>query len=122
MKIPALVSQLGLSIVIVGLAIALLNPWHFWMPTSFHMMLIGLLLAGVGLFALFIWRQKPVDEREELHLMIESRMAYLTGVLVLAICLIIQSFMHSVDPSVIIALGAMFIVKTIASIWLQIRR
>ena len=114
--------QVCLTLVLVSLAIALLNPWHFWMPTSFHMMLIGLLLAFFGVFILLIWRQKAVDEREELHQMIESRAAYVAGAAILTAALVAQSLQHQVDPWVVHALCAMFIVKTIASIWTQMRR
>ncbi len=122
MKMPAIFLQFSLTVVLIGLTIALLNPWHFWMPTNFHMMLIGLLIAGVGIFALMIWRRKAVDEREELHQMIEGRAAYLVGVLALTIGLTIQSLQHAVDPWIAIALCAMFLVKTITSIWSQIWR
>ena len=56
--------ELGISVILIVLAIAVLNPMHAWMPD----MTLSLLLAAVFvifcLFAVFILREGAADERD----------------------------------------------------------
>jgi cobalamin synthase len=99
----------GLTIIAL-LAIA---PKTFVMPTSLQMLILALVLGLIATFLVFLWREQPADEREMQNQALASRLAYIVGSLVLIAALIIQSFSHSIDPAIPIALLAMIATKII---------
>ena len=70
------IQEIIISIVLIILLILLLNPFYLWMP---NMMLITIVIGLVlvfSIFVVFIWREKVQDEREELHKLKSSRIAF----------------------------------------------
>lgn len=103
--------EIGIAIILIILMLLLLNPLHFFMPS---MMLTGLLLASIlvfALFAVFILQEKVVDERENAHRMLSGRVAYLTGSTLLTVGIIFQSLSHAVDPWLFATLVIMIVSK-----------
>ncbi len=109
--------EIGISSVLVILTILLLNPFHFWMPTMIHMVMLALTLAIFALFAIFILRERIQDEREAIHRMLSGRVAFLTGSALLTIGIVFQSLQHSVDVWLVIVLVAMVLSKLITRIY-----
>ena len=106
-----LFSESVLSVVIIGLLFALTNPFEFLMPEEFMMICIGLVIIFFILFALYLFRERAVDEREELHRYIAARWAYLSGASVLVIGIVIQTFMHHLTFWLPLSLGGMLVAK-----------
>ena len=107
-------NEIFVAVVFIILVLLFLNPFGLWMPD----MLVYMMIAGVAilfaLFAGFVWKEKARDEREQLHKMIASRLAYLVGVGVLVLGVAVQGFtMAHVDPWLLIALLAMILGKII---------
>ena len=107
-------NEIFVAVVFIILVLLFLNPFGLWMPD----MLVYMMIAGVAilfaLFAGFVWKEKARDEREQLHKMIASRLAYLVGVGVLVLGIAVQGFTTShVDPWLLIALLAMILGKII---------
>jgi uncharacterized protein involved in outer membrane biogenesis len=101
-----------ISLVIIVFLVLLLNPFGFWMPDMAVMMtILGLSIVFI-IFSSFIWKEKARDEREDIHRMFSGRAAYLSGTGVLLIGIIVQGFSHSLDPWLLISLGAMVLAKT----------
>jgi len=105
------------TICLIGLAILLLNPFHFWMPDMMVMGMLTFLLGLFGVFASFILREKVTDEREGVHRTLAGRNAFLAGSGVLTLAIVVQGYTHSVDPWLVVALVAMIIVKIGSRIW-----
>jgi hypothetical protein len=103
--------------VFAGIALLLLNPLEFWMPTMMHITLLALGVGAFGVFALLILREGQGDEREDIHRMRAGRTAFLTGSSILLTATIIQSFAHAVDPWVVAALLGMVLAKAGTRIW-----
>jgi hypothetical protein len=59
----------------------------------------------------FVMYEQAHDEREALHKMHAGRIAYLSGIAVLTVALMVQGFAHDIDPWISIALGVMVIAK-----------
>ena len=88
-----------------------ISPEALGMPSSMQMTILVAVLVLVATFLVFLWREKPVDEREAHNQAQASRLAYIIGSITLIIGLVVQSLDHEVDPVVPIALLAMIATK-----------
>lgn len=105
------------AVALIGIAVLLLNPFHFWMP---DMMVIGMLAGALvlfGVFASFILREDSHDERDDYHRTLAGRNAFLAGSAVLIMGIVVQGYSHAVDPWLVVALTVMVVVKIATRIW-----
>lgn len=110
-----------IAVVLIGLAVALLNPFGWWMPDMLaKMIMVGLLIIFAVLVG-FVWGEKARDEREMLHTMIAGRFAFLVGVAVLIAGIVVQNFNHAIDPWLVGALGTMVLAKVFGLVYGQTR-
>lgn len=100
-----------MGVALAALLMMLLNPFDWWMPTAMAMTLTGVLVAVFAVFASFMWREKPRDEREGLHRLLAGRWAFLAGSGVLVLGIVAGEFAHDLDPWLPLALGAMILAK-----------
>lgn len=105
------------TVALVVIAVALLNPFHFWMPDMMVMGMLAIVLALFGVFASFILRENTVDERDSQHRTLAGRNAFLAGAGVLTLGIVFQGYTHAVDPWLVIALVTMVVVKIGTRIW-----
>ncbi len=106
--------QMISAAVFTALAICLVNPFGFWMPTMVHMLVLGAAVFVFGLFSIFVFAERGGDERDIEHRGYASRAAFLAGGAVLLIAVVIQTFAHTLDPWLVGALFAMMVGKTAA--------
>ncbi len=102
---------------LVLIAVLLLNPFDFWMP---QMMVVGLLVIALvlfGVFAIFILREKTIDERDAVHKTLAGRNAFLAGSAVLILGIVVEGYTHTVDSWIVGALVVMVSTKIITLIW-----
>lgn len=111
------IQEIIVSLVLIMLLILLLNPFHFWMPDAFLMMMIVGLIVVFALFAGLIWKENARDERENLHRMLAGRIAFLAGSASLVIGIIFQSFKHELDFWLVFTLSVMILAKIIGLIY-----
>jgi len=109
--------EIIIGIVVFVLLVAVVNPFEIWMPDMFAMTLVGLLAAASALFAVFVLSERGGDERDAFHRMLADRYAFLAGAGVLVIGIVIESFRHSLDMWLPLALGAMVLVKIIGLLY-----
>lgn len=83
------------------------------MPSSVVMIAIAVFVAAFSLFAVFIWRENPRDEREAHILLSSDRFGFLAGAVFLSIALVVQSLRHESTNLLALALGAMILAKLI---------
>lgn len=108
-----------ISILLVVLSILLINPLHFWMPDTLTMSLTAGVVVVFTLFAVFVWKERSRDEREQLHLMLAGRIAFLVGTGVLVVGIAFQSLSHTIDPWLVTALVLMVLAKVIGLLYGQ---
>lgn len=111
MKNDIALSEIIVSVVFILLLTFFLNPFHLLMPDPLLTMMIVSLLILFGLFAGFIFKETVRDERENLHRFIAARFAYLVGMGVLVIGIIVQSLKHDVDLFLVVTLIVMVLAK-----------
>ena len=98
------IGEIIISLVLVGLLVFFINPLDFLMPQSLHPFMVPFLVVLFIVFAGFLWKEVPGDEREQFHKFIASRFAYFAVITTLITGVIFQSFKGEVDPWLIIAI------------------
>lgn len=83
----------------------------FWMPMMGELtallVVVVLMLVWVG----FVMQENAHDEREVLLKMKSGRIAYLSGLGILMLALIVQGLHEAIDPWIAIALAVMVLAK-----------
>ena len=105
------------SLILLGLIVLVLNPFHFWMPMPLQVMILGATIAVFGVVAGFVIRERAIDERDVAHRMRAGRIAFLTGTAILVVGIVVESFMHDVDSWLAAALVGMLIAKMLARVY-----
>jgi predicted MFS family arabinose efflux permease len=103
--------EVVISSVLVILTLLLLNPFHFWMPNMIHMTILASTLVFFALLAVFIIREKTIDERDGVHRMLAGRMAFLIGAGGLIVGIVYQSYEGNLDIWLVVVLVAMVLTK-----------
>lgn len=103
--------ELGVGVVVVGLFLVLLNPFHFWMPTMVHMVILALSIGAFGVYAAFVMREAVADERDSAHRMYSGRVAFLVGAGTLVAGILYQSYTDQVDVWLVFVLVVMVLSK-----------
>ena len=112
-----LLQEIIVSLIIIVLIVALLNPFSFWMPDMILVLMIVGLLVSFSIFASFIWKESVKDERENLHRLVAGRIAFLVGSGTLVAAIAIEGISHKVDVWLVIVLGSMILAKTLGLIY-----
>lgn len=103
--------QILIAAATVVLLALLSDPFMYWMPPKMAMLvLVGVTVLLCVWFG-FVAGEKVADEREAMHRMLAGRIAYLSGIAVLTVALLVQGLAHHIDPWIAGALGAMVIAK-----------
>ncbi len=113
--------EICISLTLIVLLILLINPFDFWMPNTFLMMIVVGLVVVFTFFAFFIWRENAKDERDALHRLMAGRIAYLTGAGTLVIGITVQSLQHNIDIWLVVILGVMIFAKIIGNIYGRVK-
>jgi hypothetical protein len=103
--------QVVVAGVIVFFLLALGDYLPFWMPNMNEMLVLLVVTLLMLTWAGFVMFEKAVDEREVMLRMHAGRIAYLSGIAVLLLALIVQGFAHAIDPWIMLALGVMVVTK-----------
>jgi hypothetical protein len=111
------IAEILIPLSLVAIALLLLNPFTFWMPSMMLIVILAIGLVVLALFASFVLREKNIDERDMLHSSIAGRNAFLAGVSVLMIGIAIEGYMHHVDMWLVLALIVMIIAKIVTRFW-----
>jgi len=114
-------TEIVVAAVFLGLLVLFLNPFNLWMPDQLVYMMVAGTVVLFALFASFVWREKALDERDELHKMIAGRIGYVVGTGVLVFGVIFQTLTSSIDPWIVVALSAMVLGKIFGHIYSRIK-
>lgn len=91
----------------------------FWMPMMGEMTALLIVTILLLVWMSFVVTEKAIDEREVQLKTQSGRIAYLAGIAVLVIALIMQGFAHVIDPWIPIALLIMVLVKFFVRLYLE---
>lgn len=114
-------AEMTVSVLLIIFLGVLINPFDLLMPPPTYMIAIVGVAITFLIFAIFIWREKVHDEREELQRHIASRFAYLAGCTTLVGEIIYQSLHHTIDIWPVITLGAMILAKIVGGLYSKMR-
>ena len=108
---------IGVAVAFVLLLGLLSDPFMLWMPAPAQM--AALLGAAVlaCIWVGFVLYERARDEREAIHTMHAGRVAYLAGVSVLTLALVVQGLAHNIDQWVSFALAVMVLAKLMAHLY-----
>lgn len=106
--------SIATAVIFVILLVLLSDPFMVWMPMGMQLAVLVAAAVVACIWAGFVMLERAHDEREVLHKMHAGRVAYLSGIAVLTIALIVQGFGHAIDPWVPLALGTMVISKLLS--------
>jgi hypothetical protein len=109
--------HVALAAVLVFFLLALADLIPFWMPMMGEMLALLVVSILMLVWAGFIMKDVAHDEREVALKMKSGRMAYLSGLAVLMIALIVQGMQHTIDPWIAIALAVMVVSKLVARVY-----
>lgn len=99
------------ALVLVVLLVLLTDPFMLWMPPMAAMVALLLVAVLMCVWAGFVMHERVTDEREAVHRMHAGRVAYLSGIAVLTVALIVQGFAHVLDSWIAGALAVMVVAK-----------
>lgn len=106
------ITHILVALVLVVLLILLTDPFMLWMPPLAAMAALLALAVFACIWTGFVMRESVGDEREALHRMRAGHIAYLSGIGVLTLGLVMQGFIdHHIDPWIGTALAVMVISK-----------
>lgn len=109
--------EIIISLALIGLLVFFINPFGLLMPRSLHPFMVPFLIVLFIIFAGFLWKETPGDEREQLHKYIASRFAYFAVITMLITGVILQSFKGEIDPWLIIAICIALLAKILGLIY-----
>jgi ABC-type nickel/cobalt efflux system permease component RcnA len=109
--------EITAGVVLVLLLLLLLNPFDVLMLSNTSMMVLALFVVAFLVFVGLVWRSRAVDERELAHQHAAARISYALGVNVIAIGIVVQSYMYELNLWLPMALGVMVLAKIGASIY-----
>ncbi len=103
--------QLVVAFVLVVFLLLLTDPFMLWMPPVAGMVVLLCATVLLCVWGGFVMYETTHDEREVMHRMHAGRAAYVSGIAVLTIALIVQGLAHHIDPWIALALGVMVVTK-----------
>ena len=113
MKIDDLNYKILLPITLCVLLVAAIYPYSDWMPSTFLMTLIMIISILASFFLIFLWKEKPADEREALIIMETSRKALIGVSVVLIIATVVTTIKHESNIWPILGLITIIVIKSL---------
>lgn len=115
------VGEVIISLLLIGLLVFFINPLNLLMPHVLHPFMVPFLVVLFIIFAGFLWKETPGDEREQMHKFIAARLSYFAVVVTLILGVIFQSFKGEVDPFLIIGICIALLAKIFGLIYGHIK-
>lgn len=109
--------EIIIALILIALLSLFLDPFNLLMPHEMHTVMVPLLVILFIVFAGFLWKENPGDEREQLHKFIASRFAYFAVIATLIVAVVIQHSQEKIDPWIIIALCIALLAKIIGLLY-----
>lgn len=109
-----MIQHLVASLTLVGALIFVANPFDFWMPSEFQLVVAGAVAVIAAVFVGLVYMDEGRDEREIELRGKSARVGYIAGVVVLTLCIVYGLVVgEHVNLWVLGALGAMVLARVI---------
>lgn len=82
-----------------------------------HIVILTAAIIILGVYGVFVERERPVDERDEVHRMLAGRVAFHVGAGLLTVGIAVQSYNHALDPWLVFVLVSMIVAKAGARLY-----
>lgn len=112
-------SEISIALILLILLVCFVSPFSLWISEAVHMIFLGLMIVVFSLFAIFVWRERFEDEREQFHGLLSARFSYLAGASVLVIGITVEAFSHTINPWLPVSLGVMVLAKMATRLWAE---
>ena len=109
----------AVALLISFFALVLADLIPFWMPMMGEMTALLLVTALLMVWVGFILFETVHDEREAMLRHQSGRFAYLAGISILLLALLMQGFAHAIDPWIPVTLAMMVVVKQATRLYLE---
>ncbi|MBI5456984.1 hypothetical protein HY969_04585 [Candidatus Kaiserbacteria bacterium] len=106
--------QYILALILLVSLFALTDPFMYWMPDMAAMVALVSAAALSAMWIGFVAREHGGDERDVQNRMYAGRIAYLSGIGILTLALVLQGVAHAIDPWIPLALGTMVLAKVVS--------
>lgn len=110
------------ALILVVLLFIVTDVFMIWMPSMLSTILLLTAAVLLSVWVGLVHHEQAHDEREALHRMYAGRIAYLSGIIVLSVALLVQGLMGDVNVWIASALGVMVLSKSLARIFLDTYR
>lgn len=111
-----------LSLIQIILLFIILDPLRWFVLTTPGIIAVVAGIVALGVYGVFVERERAYDERDEIHRMLAGRVAFHVGAAFLTIGIAVQSLQDQLDPWLVAALVVMIVAKTIARGYADARR
>lgn len=108
--------ELSVTVITAGLLLVLTNYGNWWMPMPVHLLIIGVVSVLFFTAGTVVLKTISSDEREQLHRLQASQLAYLVGQAALITAIVIQSMSHQVDSWLVITVLLMMVTRSLVLI------
>lgn len=122
MKLHVLRNELALSVLLLVSLAALFDPFDILMLTMTQIFALCIVILIFSSYVIFLFREKTLDEREEQHRFLASRMAFFFGATALVLGITIEKLNHHSVQWLILALAAMVIGKLVGHVYASMKR
>lgn len=107
----------GLPLVIGFLLLVLGDLIPFWMPMMGELVALTVVTVLLLVWAGLIVAEATADERDVQITMLSGRLAYVSGLLMLALALVVQGITHEIDPWIPVTLAVMVGAKLLGRLY-----
>ena len=111
--------HIALALLILFFLLVLADLIPFWMPMMGEMLALLVVTVLLLVWAGFVLKEHAQDEREVVLKMKSGRIAYLSGMGVLLLALVVQGLEHAIDPWITFALAVMVLAKLVTRFFLD---
>ena len=111
------IGEIVISLILIGFLVCFINPFDLLMPQQMHPFMVPLLVLLFVIFTALLWKEKPGDEREQLHKYIAARFSYFAGLVILILGIILQSIYSEIDPWLVVTICIMLLAKILGRLY-----
>ncbi len=109
----------AVAVLISFLLVVIADLVPFWMPMMGELVALVCVTVLLLVWASFVLSETAVDEREVYLKTQSGRVAYVAGLAVLLVALIVQTLSHTIDPWIPVALAVMVVAKHATRLYLD---
>jgi hypothetical protein len=113
------ITHTAVAVLISFLLAVIADLVPFWMPMMRELVALVCVTVLLLVWASFVLLETSVDEREVNLKMRSGRVAYVAGLAVLLLALIVQTMSHTIDPWIPGALAVMVLAKQFTRMYLD---